>query len=140
MAAVQAAPDGGTDPLAGGAELPTAGPEVGTLRVKELRLRNVPLAVALKYICDQTKLRYKVDDFAVTLVPQTESGEDIFTRTVSVCRLTFQVPLDTGGRWRRCCGDPIHSLSQAAGGGSSLTARPPILDLLKTVRHQLLGR
>lgn len=59
----------------------------GQLRIRELRLKNVPLAMALKYICDQTKLRYKVDDFAVTLVPQTESGEDIFTRT-------FRVPPD----------------------------------------------
>ncbi|MCX6868579.1 MAG: hypothetical protein NTV46_20710, partial [Verrucomicrobia bacterium] len=59
----------------------------GALRIKELRIRNVPLAVALKYICDQTKLRYKVDDYAVTLVPQTESGEDICTRI-------FRVPPD----------------------------------------------
>ncbi len=68
----------------------------GSLRVKELRIRNVPLAVALKYICDQTKLRYKVDDFAVTLVPQTETGEDIFTRTFTVPP-DFATSLDSGG-------------------------------------------
>jgi tetratricopeptide (TPR) repeat protein len=54
--------------------LPAAAEDAGSLRVRELRLRNVPLAVALKYICDQTKLRYKVDDFAVTLVPSSESN------------------------------------------------------------------
>ena len=93
--------------------LPAAGSDPGALRVRELRIRNVPLAVALKYICDQTKLRYKVDDFAVTLVPQTETGEDIFTRT-------FRVPPDfqrrSRQRWRwwrrRWCGGSIRRASR----------------------------
>jgi general secretion pathway protein D len=85
------------DPAAGEAAGPVpAGPDPGSLRIRELRVRNVPLAVALKYICDATKLRYKVDDFAVTLVPQTETGEDIFTRTFTVPP-DFKALLDTGG-------------------------------------------
>jgi len=56
----------------------------GALRIKELRLRDVPLAEALKYICEQTKLRYKVDEYAVTLVPATETDEDLFNRTFKV--------------------------------------------------------
>ncbi|MEI7911038.1 MAG: hypothetical protein WCK77_15490 [Verrucomicrobiota bacterium] len=47
------------------------------LRIKSLRLTNVPVGQALKYICDATNLRYKVDDFAVTLVPVTECGNEI---------------------------------------------------------------
>lgn len=94
----------------------------GSLRIKELHLRNVPLAVALKYICEQTKLRYKVDDVAVTLVPQTEAGEDIFTRT-------FRVPPDfAAGLDVEDAGDPFVE------GGSPprrLSARKPILELLK---------
>jgi hypothetical protein len=54
------------------------------LKIRELRLQNVPLGVALKYICEQTKLRFKMDDFAVTLVPLTETGDDIFTRSYQV--------------------------------------------------------
>jgi general secretion pathway protein D len=120
--------DAGADPLGGGAELPAVGSDPGTLRVRELRLRNVPLAVALKYICDQTKLRYKVDDFAVTLVPQTETGEDIFTRTFRVPP-DFQSALDTGGAGDGAVSsDPFAEPS--AGGGRSLTARPPIRELL----------
>ena len=61
-----------------------AAPEPGALRIKELRLRNVPLAEALKYICDQTRLRYKVDEYAVTLVPATETDQDLFNRTFDV--------------------------------------------------------
>jgi len=100
------------------------------LRIPELRIRNVPLAVALKYICDATKLRYKVDDYSVALVPQTETGEDFFTRSYTVPP-DFQSKLggDTAG---------------AAGGGAEpdpfanpgstqpnlIKARPPIAELL----------
>jgi general secretion pathway protein D len=128
--AAAGAPDAGLDPAAGGAEsLPLAGGDPGALRVRELRIRNVPLAVALKYICDQTKLRYKVDDFAVTLVPQTETGEDIFTRTFRVPP-DFSTALDTGGEGGGGgeAADPF--AEPAAGGGTKLTARKPIKELL----------
>ncbi|TAE77574.1 MAG: type II and III secretion system protein [Verrucomicrobia bacterium] len=75
-----------------------AAQDPGSLRIKELRLRNVPLAEALKYICEGTKLRYKVDEYAVTLVPATETDEDLFTRS-------FRVPPDF--------------LSKLGGGGGS---------------------
>ena len=68
----------------------------GALRIKDLKLRNVPFSVALKYVCDMTKLRYKVDDYAITIVPQTECGEDIYTRTFSVPP-DFAASLDSGG-------------------------------------------
>ncbi|MEO5916185.1 MAG: Amuc_1098 family type IV pilus outer membrane protein [Luteolibacter sp.] len=127
------AADAGTDPAAPGAEASLPGPasDPGALRVHELRLRNVPLAVALKYICDQTKLRYKVDDFAVTLVPQTETGEDIFTRTFHVPP-DFNSSLSGGddGGGAAADADPFADTA-ASGGAAKLTARPPILDLLK---------
>ncbi len=117
---------GGAD--AGGAELPTIAGDPGAMRVRELRLRNVPLAVALKYICDQTKLRYKVDDFAVTLVPLTETGEDIFTRNFRVPP-DFASALDSGDSGGGASDDPFAEPS--AGGATSLKPRPAILDLLK---------
>ena len=117
---------------AAGAALPSSGGDPGTLRVKELRIRNVPLAVALKYICDQTKLRYKVDDFAVTLVPQTESGEDIFTRTFRVPP-DFAAGLDSGGDGGGGGGAAADPFAEpAAGAGAkSLAPRKPIIELLK---------
>lgn len=117
---------------AGGAAaeaLPTSAIDVGALRVKELRVRNVPLAVALKYICDATKLRYKVDDFAVTLVPQTESGEDIFTRSFTVPP-DFATSIDTGGEGGGSAeADPFAAADSK--GAKTLSARKPILELLK---------
>ncbi|MEM1083478.1 MAG: Amuc_1098 family type IV pilus outer membrane protein [Verrucomicrobiota bacterium] len=86
---------GGDDGLDAGG----GGAEVGTARINELRLRNVPLAEALNYICEATRLRWSVDDFAVTIKPATETGEDLFTRT-------FNVPPDFVAR-----------ISDSAGGG-----------------------
>ncbi|MEO5915742.1 MAG: hypothetical protein ABIS50_16020 [Luteolibacter sp.] len=109
---------------AGGESLPE-GSDPGSLRIRELRLRNVPIAVVLKYICDQTKLRYKVDDFAVTLVPQTETGEDIFTRT-------FRVPPDFASALSS--DDEAGEADPFAEPGRKsmrLTARRPIMELLK---------
>lgn len=116
---------GAAAPLGGGAE-------PGALRIKELRLRNVPLAVALKYICDATKLRYKVDEFAVTLVPQTETIEDLFTRSFNVPP-DFAASLGGGGDAGGGGGevDPFAAGGADAGGPAKLSARKPILELLK---------
>ena len=57
----------------GDASAPTAAVNnIGALRIKSLRLTNISLGQALKYICDQARLSYKVDDFAVTLLPYIE--------------------------------------------------------------------
>jgi general secretion pathway protein D len=131
--AAAGAPDAGLDASAtttlGGVAEP------GALRIKELRLRNVPLAVVLKYICDATKLRYKIDEFAVTLVPQTDSIEELFTRS-------FNVPPDfattIGGGADASGGattdpDPFTSGSDTgAGGPAKLSPRPSITKLLES--------
>ncbi|MFM2243495.1 MAG: hypothetical protein RLZ97_2351, partial [Verrucomicrobiota bacterium] len=58
-----------------------------SIRIPELRLRNVPISEALNYICEATRMRWSVDDFAITITPATEVAEDLFTRT-------FQLPPD----------------------------------------------
>lgn len=121
--------DAGLDAAAGGDLLPAAGGDPGALRIRELRIRNVPLAIALKYICDATKLRYKVDDFAVTLVPQTETGEDIFTRNFTVPP-DFQASLGDGGG--EAGGGAVDPFAESSGGAANqLTPRLPIMELLK---------
>lgn len=104
----------------------------GTLRIDQLSLRNVPLAEALKYICDKTKLRYKVDDFAVTLVPATETDEDLFTRSFRVPP-DFMSKLGGGGG----AGDDSASddpFASDAGGGTTRTLAPrkSLKELLET--------
>lgn len=130
LGAAEGGAEGGLDAAAADA-LPGTGGDPGTLRIPELRVRNVPLAVALKYICDATKLRYKVDDFAVTLVPQTEAGEDVFSRSFTVPP-DFQSAIDTGDKG--AAAEPADPFAAGAAGGSArdlIKARPPIMQLLK---------
>lgn len=118
--------DDGFDADGGGG----GGGEVGTTRISELRLRNVPLAEALNYICKATRLRWSVDEFAVTIKPATEVGEDLFTRTFNVppdflARISGEA--DGGG------GVDIDPFAAPAdGGGGSLTPRMNIVEALKS--------
>ncbi|MFT3990369.1 MAG: type II and III secretion system protein [Luteolibacter sp.] len=107
-----------TDPAAPAVQIPP---------VKELRLRNVPLSVALKYICDQTQLRYKVDDFSVILVPAADQGQDFFTRTFNVSPDFASTLNGSGGSGAPAASaDPFAEKSPTA----TLTDRKPIKDLL----------
>jgi general secretion pathway protein D len=119
---------GGAAAPLGGDVLPAAANDPGSLRIPELRVRNVPLQVALKYICDATKLRYKVDDFAVTLVPQTETGEEIFPRNFTVPP-DFSAALSNGEGAKPAEADPFAG-GAAPATGATLASRPPIKDLL----------
>ncbi|MES2661660.1 MAG: hypothetical protein V4689_23785 [Verrucomicrobiota bacterium] len=110
-------PRPGAAGAADAATAPDAASDPGTFRIKELRIRNVPLAVALKYICDQAKLRYKVDDFAVTLVSLSEVDKELFTRTFRV-PLDFASKLSAGSGVKPAPGDPAPSF--------------PIIELLKS--------
>ncbi len=82
----------------------------GALRIDELRLKNIPLVQALKYICDKTKLRYKVDEYAVKLVPFSDTTAEIFTKK-------FQVQPDF-----------LNSISGTDGGGAAAATADPFAD------------
>ena len=49
------------------------GTDPASPRIKKLSLHDVPIGVVLKYVCDATNMTYKVDEFAVTLVPQDKA-------------------------------------------------------------------
>jgi general secretion pathway protein D len=121
-------------PATGEATAPALGAssDPGAQRIKQLRLRNVPLSVALQYIADATRLRAKVDDFAVTLVPLSEIGEDFFTRTFRVPP-DFQSSLqaDSGAAGGGGEADPFADSSASTGTRATLSTRKPILELLK---------
>lgn len=103
----------------------------GTARVKELKLRNVPLATALQYIVDQARLRYKIDEFAVTLLPiGSGEGDDILTRKWKVPP-TFLTDIETdGGGGDAAEVDPFGGGDTGLGSGS-LKPRRPLIDILK---------
>ena len=131
-----AAPAGGGDAGLDAGELGDNLPLVATqdpsaLRIRELRVSNIPLEQALKYICDATRLKYKVDEYSVTLVPQSEDTQDVFTRSFNVPP-DFQSSLEnsSGGGGAQAEVDPFND-APGSGGPSQLTARPPIIEQLK---------
>ncbi|MBK1881179.1 type II and III secretion system protein [Luteolibacter pohnpeiensis] len=106
------------------------GSDSSALRISNLRLTNVPLATALKYICDATKLRIKVDDYAVTLLPATSTGEDVVSRNFQVSPdfgAKLSAGVDSGGSGA-AADDPFADNSNRQ---PSLVARPSIQELLK---------
>ncbi len=129
-AAAPAAPDAGADAAAGGAALAAPAADPSSIRIRELRVRNVPLQVALQYICDAAKLRPKIDDFSVTLVPLNETGEDFFSRTFSVPPDFVSSLEGTGGGGGGAAAPADPFAADTGGGGSSIVARKPIRELL----------
>jgi hypothetical protein len=105
----------------------TSGPDsdagsIGDIKIKSLRLNNLPVGQVLKYICEKAHLRYKVDDYAVTLMPMTEASDERFTRVFRVPKNFHKILVDPGG------GEP-DPFADASGPG--ILARPATIDLLK---------
>ena len=101
--------------------------------IKNLELRQVPLRVALQYICDEAKLRYKVDEFAVTLLPITEGEDaDIVQRRWTVPP-TFETFITTsgGGEGAGAGGDPDPFAASDDNGPAGIEPRKDIVTLLK---------
>ena len=101
--------------------------------IKNLELKNVPLRVALQYICDEAKLRYKVDEFAVTLLPITEGEDaDIVQRRWTVPP-TFETFITTsgGGEGGGAGGDPDPFAANDDNGAGGIEPRKDIVTLLK---------
>ena len=75
-----------------------------------LSLNNVPVGEALRYICQLANVKYKVQDYAISIVPFNASIEDLISRTF-VVQPSFVAPPETAA-------------SDAAGGGGGTSARP----------------
>lgn len=100
--------------------------------IKKLELNNVPLRVALQYICDEAKLRYKVDEFAVTLLPaNADDTADIVQRrwTVPPTFETFLTTNSAGADGGGGDADPFGGDDDPAADG--IKPRLGIVELLK---------
>jgi general secretion pathway protein D len=49
-----------------------------------MSLRNVPLAEAVRYLAEISGLKYKIEPFAVSIVPVTENTDELFTKDYRV--------------------------------------------------------
>ena len=103
----------------------------GSLRIKELKLRNVPLGTVLQYIVDATRLRFKLDEHSVVLLPlDALEVTDLYTRSFTVPP-DFIAKLDDGGSGNGGgdAGDPFGGGSDS--GGNQLVARAGARELLE---------
>ncbi|MCW1886141.1 type II and III secretion system protein [Luteolibacter flavescens] len=107
-----------------------AAQDPGALRIDQLSLRNMPLSEVLRYICEKTRLRYKVDDYAVTLVPASETSEDLINRTFTVPP-NFLSLLGEGAGGGGGGGGSDDPFADSGSGGTTLPVRRTIGELLK---------
>lgn len=60
-----------------------------------LTLSNVPLGEALRYVCQLANVKFKVQDYAISIVPFTQSTEDLISKTFIVQPNFVQPPNTT---------------------------------------------
>lgn len=99
-----------------------------------LDLKDVPMVEALRYVTELAGMKYKVEPFAVLIVPVSETTAEQYTRI-------YKVPpdfLSLGGGASAATAAPAASADPFAQGGagaaasSSLIARQSALDILKS--------
>lgn len=98
-----------------------------------LDLKDVPMAEALRYITELAGMKYKVEAYAVLVVPLSETTSEQYTRS-------YRVPPDFlsqgggdagGGGGAAAPADPFAAPAAGAAGGSALIKRKTALDILK---------
>ncbi len=55
-----------------------------TAKPVSITLNNVPLGEALRYICQLANVKYKVQDYAISIVPFTQNTDDLVSRNYIV--------------------------------------------------------
>ena len=119
----------GIDEELGGGGL-LLGDDPSNKKIDVLQLRNVPLATVLEYVTSKTGLRYRVDAYAVTLLPiGSEGSADLVSRSWTVPP-TFRTDIsgDTADGGGGGDADPFASDDGLGGGG--LTVRKTVKELL----------
>ena len=97
-----------------------------------LDLKDVPMMEALRYITELGQMKFKVEPYAVVVVPLSDVTNEMFTRT-------FKVPpdfLSSGGADAGAAGaappsDPFAPAAGNAGAVSGLRAKATAMDILK---------
>jgi len=108
--------------------------------IDELKLKNVPLETALDYICKAAKLRYKVDEFAVTLLPfSSDDVADIVQRQWTVPP-TFRTFISSGAEGGADVVDDPFAADAGGGGVAGIAPRKPIKVLLQEKGVEFAGK
>ncbi|NWK56268.1 type II and III secretion system protein [Verrucomicrobiaceae bacterium N1E253] len=106
-----------------------AGLNPNQLRIKELKLRDVPLGTVLQYICDATRLRYKLDEHSVVLLPlDSLEVNDLYTRSFVVPPDFIAQLMQGSDSSSDIDDDPFGG--GGSSGGTTLSQRPGAKELL----------
>jgi len=89
-----------------------------TAKPVTLTLNNVPLGEALRYVCQLANVKYKVQDYAISIVPFTANDQDLISRTFIV-QPSFVALSNTG-----LIGSATTALLGGGGTGGGASARP----------------
>ncbi len=93
-------------------------------------LTNVPMDEALRYITDLAGMKYKVDRFAVQVVPLSATNQELYQRIFRVPP-DFLTPADGGGGGGAAPAPADPFAATPAGGGTALPPRRTAMDILK---------
>lgn len=67
-----------------------------TAKPVSITLNNVPLGEALRYVCQLANVKFKVQDYAISIVPFSQSTDDLVNRTFIVQPNFVAPPAATG--------------------------------------------
>ncbi len=114
------AADGGLE--AAPLDTTTTTTDASQIRIPKLFLTNVPVSEALRQICEAARMKYRVGEYAVSIVPISDDTEEIIYRV-------FTVPPDfltaVGGEGEGGGAAPEDPFATPApGGASSLKPKP----------------
>lgn len=103
-----------------------------------LRLSNVPLAEALRYTTSLAGLKYKVEPFAVKVVPISTPDADLFTNVYVVPPTFLSTEGGGGGGGAAAPADPFAD-PVAAGGSTGPASRPTAKSILEKAGISFAG-
>lgn len=95
-----------------------------------LDLKDVPMSEALRYVTELGGMKYKVEPFAVVVVPISDVSTEMYTRTFKVPPDFLASGAQGGGAAPAAPADPFAPAGANAAAGA-LPARPTALDILK---------
>jgi general secretion pathway protein D len=96
-----------------------------------LDLKDVPMSEALKYITELGQMKYKIEAYAVVVVPLSEVSTEMYSRTFKVPP-NFLTSAGGGGGGAAAPAAPADPFAPAAATTATpLSARPTAIDVLK---------
>jgi general secretion pathway protein D len=94
-----------------------------------LDLKDVPMVEALRYITELAGMKYKIEPYAVVVVPLSDVSSEQYTRTYKVPPSFLSLGSDGAGAAAAVPNDPF--AAGAAAGAPALSPRSTALDILK---------